>query len=63
MDKREVLRAVKIALIIYLAYLAVNEFSNPHSIFGNSMWLILIAVLAVAAAFIFGSVLRGTASV
>jgi len=63
MGTRDVLRGVKIALIIYLGYLAVNELSNPQSIFGNSMWLLVIAVLAVAAAFIFGSVLRGTASV
>lgn len=59
MEIKEALRAVKIALIIYLAYLAVNEFSNPRSIFGNSMWMLLIAVLAVAATFIFSSLLRG----
>ena len=58
MESREVLRALKIVLIIYIGYLAVNELSNPHSIFGKSMWLILIAVFAVAATFIFGSFFR-----
>ena len=62
MEAKEIFRAAKIVLAIYVGYLAVNELSNLRSIFGNYAWMFVIAILAVAVTFIFSSLLRDTAS-
>lgn len=62
MDTKEAVNAAKIVLAISLGYLIYSEMSNRTSIFGNYLWMFIIAIIIVGAMSMFSFLLHGGAN-